>query len=65
MLTEKFLFSFFLAKKIEKDYDNFFLIALGIFSCVSNWCKVRNLLLNNVGGIILCTRLWEQHNYLA
>jgi len=32
---ENFLFSFFLAKKFEKDYDNFFRIAANIFNRIT------------------------------
>lgn len=41
MLTEKFLFSFFLAKKIEKDYDNFFRIALGNFHAYQTGARLE------------------------
>jgi hypothetical protein len=35
MAAQKFLFSFFVAKKFEKDYDNSFAICAEHFSCVS------------------------------
>jgi hypothetical protein len=41
MLTEKFFIFFFLAKKIEKDYDNFFRIALGNFHAYETGARLE------------------------